>query len=492
MSSRTTSRPLVVAAVMASMFMVALEATIVSTAMPQIIADLGGLDLYTWVFSSFLLTQTAMTVVFGKLADLYGRKRLMLVGIVIFLFGSVLAGAAWSMASMIAFRLVQGVGAGAMQPVAMTIIADLFPGRERGKVQGWLASIWATSAVLGPLVGSIIIHSVSWSWIFWMNVPIGIAAGAGFILYLQEDTRREERSIDFLGAALFTASISALMVGLTQLGNGQERQGLWAGAVFVVSTALFVWQERRATDPMVSFALWRRRPIAASNAAIALASMALMGLTTFLPMYVQGVMHRTPVVAGLTLTMMLLGWPAGATLSARTFPIFGLRPIMIFGSALVPVGALAFVFLHETSSPFQAAAGSLVMGFGMGLLSIASLVMVQEIVDVRQRGSATASNMFARNLGSTLGAALLGAVLNLGLGKVPEIGPVTSDRLRHILESDGGAAAIDTRLADALGHALQGTFWAMLALAVLIVIAAACVPPVQVAGTPAGPAEPAA
>jgi EmrB/QacA subfamily drug resistance transporter len=477
---------------MASMCMVALEATIVSTAMPQIIADLGGLDLYTWVFSSFLLTQTAMTVVFGKLADLYGRKRVMLVGIGIFLFGSVLAGAAWSMASMVAFRLVQGVGAGAMQPVAMTIIADLFPGRERGKVQGWLASIWATSAVLGPLVGSLIIHSVSWSWVFWINIPVGIAATAGFVLFLQEENKREERSIDALGAALFTASIAALMVALTQLGNGHESQGLWAALLFILSTALFVWQERRAADPMVSFALWRRRPVAAANAAMALASMALMGLTTFLPMYVQGVMHRSPVVAGLTLTMMLLGWPAGATISARTFPVFGLRPIMVFGSAIIPVGALAFVFLDETSSPIQAGIGSLVMGFGMGLLSIACLVLVQEIVDVRQRGSATAANMFARNLGSTLGAALLGAVLNLGLGKVPDIGPVTSDRLRHILESGDGTAVVDTHLAAALGHALQGTFWAMFGLAVLIVVAAAWVPRVEVFGKPAAPAEPAA
>src|ERR1700737_2901333 len=166
-----TSRPLVVASVMAAMAMVAIEATIVSTAMPQIVTELGGLRLYSWVFSSFLLAQTAMTVVFGKLADIFGRKPVMLAGIAIFLVGSVLAGFAWSMPSMIVFRLIQGVGAGAIQPITLTIVGDLFPARERGKVQGYLASVWAISAVLGPMVGGFIIRDVSWSWIFWVNVP---------------------------------------------------------------------------------------------------------------------------------------------------------------------------------------------------------------------------------------------------------------------------------------------------------------------------------
>src|SRR6266403_223253 len=171
---------------MMSMFMISIEATIVSTAMPQIVAQLGDLHLYSWVFSSFLLAQTAMTVVFGKLADLYGRKPVMLVGIAIFLVGSILAGFANSMMSMISFRLIQGVGAGAIQPVAMTIVSDLYPARERGKIQGYLASVWAISAILGPIVGALIIRDFSWRWIFWMNVPIGLLAAGGFTTFLHE------------------------------------------------------------------------------------------------------------------------------------------------------------------------------------------------------------------------------------------------------------------------------------------------------------------
>src|ERR1700761_9097151 len=192
-----TKRHLVIAAVMASMAMVAIEATIVSTAMPQIVTQLGGLRLYSWVFSSFLLAQTAMTVVFGKLADLYGRKPIVLIGIAIFLIGSVLAGFAWSMPAMIAFRLIQGVGAGAIQPVTLTIVADLYPARERGKVQGYLASVWAISAVVGPMVGGFIIHNMSWAWIFWMNVPIGLASAAGFIAFLRESERQGRACLAF-------------------------------------------------------------------------------------------------------------------------------------------------------------------------------------------------------------------------------------------------------------------------------------------------------
>src|SRR6516165_2707910 len=188
MPSLTTHRTLVLAAVMAANFMIAIEATIVSTAMPQIASQLGGLELYSWVFAAFLLTQTATTVVFGKLSDLKGRKAVILSGIAIFLVGSILCGFAWSMPSLIAFRLVQGIGAGAVQPVAMTIVGDLYSVHERGRIQGWLASVWAASAVAGPLVGSIIIARWSWAWIFWMNLPIGVAACAGFFLYLHEKT----------------------------------------------------------------------------------------------------------------------------------------------------------------------------------------------------------------------------------------------------------------------------------------------------------------
>jgi EmrB/QacA subfamily drug resistance transporter len=474
---------------MASMAMIAIEATIVSTAMPQIVGQLGGLHLYSWVFSSFLLTQTAMTVVFGKLADVYGRKPMMLVGIGIFLMGSILAGFADSMMTMVIYRLIQGVGAGAVQPVAMTVVADLYPARERGKIQGYLASVWAISAVLGPIAGGFIIRYASWPWIFWINVPIGIAAAAGFAAFLREHAQRERRSVDIVGACLFTGSVAALLIALTEAGTSDHMPSLVAFGIFCVSLVLFIAQERRAADPMVSFTLWSRRPIAAANSVGALASMVLMGLTTFLPMYVQGVLHRSPVVAGLALTMMLVGWPVGATWAARRFHRFGLRQILVAGSALLPTGTAALVLLTPASSPITAAVGSLVMGLGMGFISVSSLVLIQELVDWSQRGSATASNLFARNLGSTLGATVLGAVLNYGLIHGNGGKSVTSDQLRTLLEDPIGVMPANSEIGFALQQSLNLTFWVMLLISLAVALLALLVPPVEMRAAAEVPAE---
>ncbi|MFM0596262.1 MULTISPECIES: MDR family MFS transporter [Paraburkholderia] len=482
MSSRNpqSSRPLVIAAVMASMAMVAIEATIVSTAMPQIVAQLGDLHLYSWVFSSFLLTQTAMTVVFGKLADLYGRKPIMLIGIAIFLIGSVLAGFAWSMPAMIVFRLIQGVGAGAIQPVTLTIVADLYPAHERGKVQGYLASVWAISAVVGPMVGGFIIHNLSWAWIFWMNIPIGLASAAGFIAFLRESERHARPSIDFAGAALFMAAIAALMMALTYAGDDEIARASLAGGAFLLCVLLFVAQERRAAEPMISFALWSRRPIAACNGSTLLSGMILMGATTFLPMYVQGVLHRSPVVAGLALTMMMVGWPTGATLAAKSFHRLGLRRILIGGSAFVPIGAALLLFLSPGASPLIAAFGSLIMGFGMGTSSVSSLVLIQEIVGMDERGSATASNLFSRNLGSTLGATLFGAVLNFGLTHSKSLVVVTSDQLKALLQNQAASLGDSDMIRMVLHQSLHLTFISLFVIAIFVVVLFAFVPPVSI------------
>jgi EmrB/QacA subfamily drug resistance transporter len=459
--------------------MIAMEATIVATVMPQIAAQLGGIRLYSWVFSSFLLTQTAMTVIFGKLSDVYGRKPMMLVGIAIFLIGSIIAGFARSMMTMIVFRLIQGIGAGAIQPVAMTIVADLYPARERGKIQGYLASVWAISAVLGPIAGALIVRKLSWPWIFWINIPVGLVAAAGFVIFLYEPAKHERRWIDIIGSALFTVAVASLMISLTEVGQPDSTPGVIAIGVFCLSSIAFVVQERRALDPMISFALWSHRPIAVANGTAALAGMTLMGLTTFLPMYVQGVLHRSPVVAGLTLTMMLIGWPIAATFAARSLHRFSLRKILIAGSALLPVGASAFVFLTPESSPLVAALGSLILGFGMGLLSVSALILIQELVDWSQRGSATASNVFARNLGSTLGATAFGAIFNYGLIHVGD-GVVTGDHIQQILGDPTGVTIAHLEIAIALHRSLHLTFWAMFVISLVVTLLALRVPPVEI------------
>ena len=478
-----TRRPLVLAAVMAAMFMIAIEATIVSTAMPQIAGQLGDLHLYAWVFASFLLTQTATTVVFGKLSDLYGRRPVLLFGIVVFLLGSLLCGLAWSMPSLILFRLIQGVGAGAIQPVSLTVVGDLYSARERGRIQGYLASVWGISSVAGPLVGGLIIGHLSWPWIFWINLPIGVVAAALFLRFLHEGVERRSRQIDALGAALFTAAIAALMMALTAAGEAPAA-ALWPAVGFVVAAILFVIQERRAADPMLDIRLWMQRPIATANTATLLSGMTVIGLTAFLPMYVQGVLRQSPLIAGLTLTLMVLGWPIGATTAARSFVRFGLRPILLVGATLLPLGAIAFVVLGPASSPIVAAGGSVVMGLGMGFLSTAAIVIIQDSVAWAQRGAATASNIFARNLGSTLGATVLGAVLNYRLAH-PSSGPtVNSDQLRRLLDDPASLGAGGDAIRDGLQHALHGTFWTVFAVAVLTLLLSLLVPQVAISDRP--------
>lgn len=461
------------------MAMVAIEATIVSTVMPQIATSLGGLHLYSWVFASFLLAQTAMTVVFGKLSDIYGRRPVMFVGIAIFLLGSVLAGFAWSMLAMICFRLIQGMGAGAIQPVGMTIVADLYPVRERGKVQGYLASVWAVAAVLGPMLGALIVQQLSWAWIFWINIPIGLLAALGFWLFLREAPLVRRSSIDLFGALLFTVGIAALMTALTEIGVGHSDWALVWASVFVVAVVFFIRQERRAQDPMVSFRLWGARIIATLNGASMLVGMSLIGITTFLPMYVLVVLGRSSVVAGLALTMVMLGWPLGATLTSRTFHRVGLWRLVLIGSALMPLGALAFALLRPGSSPVLAGVGSFVIGLGMGVLSLSSLIVIQEAVEAPQRGVATASNIFARNLGSALGATFFGAIFNFGLSRANDGTMISEDQLHRLLQGTHGreiATVADTSLRNALAGSLQFTFLVMLVMTLGIVVLALVLP----------------
>jgi MFS family permease len=483
MPSLTTHRTLVLAAVMAANFMIAIEATIVSTAMPQIVGQLGGLPLYSWVFAAFLLTQTATTVVFGKLSDLIGRKKVMLVGIAAFLVGSILCGFAWSMPSLIVFRLVQGIGAGAVQPTAMTIVGDLYSAHERGKIQGWLASVWAVSAILGPLAGGLIIQYFSWAWIFWMNLPIGALAAAGFWAFLHEKTARGRGKIDHLSAGIFTVAIAAIMADLTALStSGRLEIGLTT-LVALVAVLLFVLQERRSPEPMISLELWGRRPIAAANAASLLAGMVMIGLTTFLPMFVQGVMQKSPLIGGFALSAMVLGWPIGATVGVRGFRRFGVRSVLRVGGVLIPLGSLVFLVLNGESSPIVAGLGSLVIGLGMGLSSSASIILIQEIVDWSERGSVTASYLFARSLGSTFGATVFGAVLNFGLLRSGHAG-ATSEQLRQLLEQ-GSEAMGEPGLRAALEQSLHLTFVSMFGVSLLVAATLFLVPKVVFAPRPA-------
>jgi EmrB/QacA subfamily drug resistance transporter len=414
-----TNRPLVLAAVMLAMFMGAIEATIVSTAMPAIVADLGGFTLYSWVFSAYLLMNAVTVLIYGKLSDLFGRKPVLFFGIILFLIGSILCGFATSMKSLIIFRLIQGFGAGAVTPIATTIVGDIYTTEERAKVQGYLASVWGISAVTGPAVGGLLVQYVSWKYVFWINIPLGILSLIGIGFFLHEKVEKKKHDIDYIGAFLLTVSISSLMFLLVEGGvrwSWDSWQILSLFVIFIFTLGIFVFQESRAKEPVMPFNIWKERSIFVANITSLTTGIMLIGISSFLPAYVQGVMEQSPIVAGFTLTTMSIGWPIASTISGKMLLSIGYRKTLLIGGVALVFGSIVFVTMTASLGPLWAAAGSFIVGFGMGLTSTAFIVSIQNTVTWQQRGIATAANMFMRNLGNTIGAALLGGILNNRLG----------------------------------------------------------------------------
>lgn len=413
--ARKTNKPLVLASVMLAMFMGAIEATIVSTAMPAIVADLGGFKLYSWIFSAYLLMNSVTVLIYGKLSDLFGRKPILFFGIILFLIGSILCGFANSMKTLIIYRLIQGFGAGAVMPIATTIVGDIYTIEERAKIQGYLSSVWGISAIVGPAIGGFLVQYSSWHYVFWMNIPLGILSILGLMFFLQENVEKKSHKIDYPGAFLLTIAISSLMYVLVESGDQRSFSSpmtLWLIGLFIISIILFIFQEMRATEPMMPFNIWKERSIFVANIASLTSGIILIGITTFLPTFVQGVMEQSAIVAGFTLTSMSIGWPIASTMAGKMLITIGYRTTSIIGGISLILGSIAFITMSNESGPIWAAAGSFFVGVGMGLTSTAFIVSIQSTVSWQQRGIATAANMFMRNLGNTIGAAMLGGILN--------------------------------------------------------------------------------
>ncbi|MCP3741812.1 MDR family MFS transporter [Rossellomorea sp. BNER] len=412
---KKTKRPFVLAAVMLAMFMGAIEATIISTAMPSIVGDLGGFSLYSWVFSAYLLMNAVTVLIYGKLSDIFGRKPVITFGIILFLIGSILCGFSQSMIQLIIFRLIQGLGAGAVLPMATTIVGDIYTKEERAKIQGYLSSVWGISAISGPAIGGILVELVSWRYVFWINIPLGILAIVGLWLYLHENVEKTKPDIDYKGALLLTISISSLMFILVEGGVHIPWSSFSAMGIIAISILffyLFVRQEKIANDPMMPFDIWKVRSILVANVVSLTTGIMLIGISSFLPAFVQGVMERSATVAGFTLTAMSIGWPIASTVAGRLLLKIGYYKTCFIGGLSLILGSIFFVTMAPSSGPIWAACGSFFIGIGMGLTSTSFIVSIQSTVSWKQRGIATAANMFMRNLGSTIGAALLGGVLN--------------------------------------------------------------------------------
>ena len=412
---KETKRPIILISIILALFMGAIEGTIVSTAMPEIVGDLGGFSLYSWVFSAYLLMNTVTVLIYGKLADLFGRKPVLLFGISFFLLGSLGAGYAWSMQSLIFFRFIQGFGAGAITPVAMTIVGDIYTREERAKVQGYISSVWGISAILGPALGGLLIEYISWSWIFWINIPLGLLSAGGLLFFFHEHKKVKKQKVDYMGSLLLTVSLSFLMYLFVEGGiafSWFSLTSLLLLSIVLILVVIFVKQQNRAIEPVMPFFIWKNKSILFANLTSLITGIILIGISSYLPTFVQGVMGKSPTVAGFTLTAMSIGWPIASYLSGNMMLKIGYRTTCLIGGIFILFGSLSFILLPFNQYVTLAASGSFLIGVGMGLTSTSFIVFIQSTVEWEQRGAATAANTFMKNLGNTIGAALLGGILN--------------------------------------------------------------------------------
>ncbi|MGW4608782.1 MFS transporter [Streptomyces sp. NPDC004532] len=427
-------RGAVVAALMLAMALAALDSTIVSTAVPQIVGDLGGFSVFSWLFSGYLLAVTVTLPVYGKLSDTMGRKPVLVAGAVLFLVGSLLCAVAWNMGALIAFRVVQGLGGGALQGTVQTLAADLYPLKERPKIQSKLSTVWAVSAVAGPALGGVFAAYADWRWIFLVNLPIGALALWLIVRHLHEPHRERgpRPRIDWAGALAVFACGGVLLTALVQGGVAWPWLSVPSLALFAAGLALIavvVAIERRAAEPIIPGWVWRRRTIAAVNLALGALGLLMVAPSVFLPTYAQAVLGLAPVAAGFVLSVWTLSWPVSAALSQHVYRRIGFRDTALLGIGLAALILLAFPFLPYPGSPWQPTLLMLLLGGGLGLFQLPLIVGVQSTVGWSERGTTTASVLFCRQTGQTVGASVFGAIANgvlaSRLGGVGDLDAVT-------------------------------------------------------------------
>lgn len=457
---------------MVGMLLAALDQTIVSTALPTIVGDLGGLNHLSWVVTSYLVTSTCSTLLWGKLGDLYGRKIVFQTAIVVFLAGSALSGLSRSMVQLIAFRGIQGLGAGGLMALAFAIIGDILSPRQRGRYQGYMMAVFSLASVAGPAIGGWLTESYSWRWCFYVNVPIGIVALLVTSTTLNLPFQRISHRIDYAGAALQVGAVGAILLvtvwGASVGWFSWQIVSLTLGGVALV--VLFVRQERRAVEPVLPMRLFRNSVFNTTNVAGFLAGMAMFGGTVYMPLFLQLVTGVSPVLSGLLILPMMAGVTASSISVGRLITRTGRYKVWpLIGSVLMPAGMFLLSFMTAATPRWQAGAFMLVLGVGMGMIMPVLIVAIQNATDQRDLGTATSSNTFFRSMGSSFGVAVLGTIMNARLGYwFPRLVP----NLKHLNLSASSVAfspsavhrlpaPVRNGIIDAFSHSLHTVFlWA--------------------------------
>lgn len=470
-------RKLILIGVLLATFLAAIEGTVTGPAGPAIVGEFQGIQWLSWIFTAYLLAMAVTTPIFGKLSDLIGRKPVFVGGAAVFLLGSLLCGISQSMEQLILFRGIQGMGAGALIPMTFTIIGDIYSIKERAKTQGLLSSVWGISSLIGPLLGGYVVDYLSWRWVFVFNLPFGLLSILFIIRYLKEEKVRRKTKIDVAGVLLFAAGVGALLFGLTAGGQNLAWTsplllGILGAAVLLLAVFLFV--ERRAPEPMLPLSLFSIRNIAVSTGANLLVSTLIIGLSTYVPLWVQGVFGESAALSGLLLAPMSVGWTLGSIAGGRMILRAGSRRTGMLGLALIAVGAVGLTLMTADSSQQLLLCLMLFCGVGFGYASTVFTIIAQSSVEHEQRGASTALNTFTRSLGQTVGVAIFGSWLNFSIDRqlAAQPGPaaVTGADINKLLNPDGGSTLTGeawNSLHNALEGGLHSLFIVMAVFAVL-------------------------
>jgi EmrB/QacA subfamily drug resistance transporter len=448
---------LVTIGILLSMFLASMEATVVATAMPTIVGQLGGLEHYSWVFSVYMLTSTTAIPLYGKLSDIYGRRNIYVIAMALFLAGSVLSGLATSMTQLIAARALQGLGAGGVQPMAFILIGEMFDLKQRAKMQGFFSGVWGISSIIGPLLGGFLVDRFSWHWVFYINIPPGLIAAALVAFAWQEHARLHERpAVDYPGAALLTLSVVVLLFGLLEVGTLES--WLLIATAFTLFAAL-LWVENRAADPVLPIRLFRDRLFSTAIAHGVFAGWAMFGIISFIPLFVQSVMGTSATQAGITITPMVLGWVGASVVGMRVILKVGYRRLGVIGTAVLVTGAFLMTLIGAESSQAAMMVYIGMMGIGMGLSIPSFLVAVQTNVERKHLGTATSTLQFRRSIGGTLGVSMMGSALSARLASnlsAANLDPKLVDRLLDPIP--GSKLVIDAGVRFALADAIHIVF----------------------------------
>lgn len=482
-----SERRLITIALFVATFLVSLDASVVSTAMPTVIGQIGGIQLYAWVFSAYLLTSTVTVPIYGKLADLYGRKPVFLASIALFMVGSMLCGQSQSMEQLIAFRLLQGLGAGGVLPINQTILGDVYPLEERARITGVFSTIWGVSGLLGPAIGGFLTEHVSWRWVFYVNFPLCVLSMLLIWKFLHERIERRGHQIDYIGALTLSAAVACLLLGL----QTSEDPGL-AVVLYVLAVGLvpvFIWQERRAKEPLVPLWLFARRAIGVSTLGGLLLGWALYGQSTFLPPFVQGVMGATPTVSGFILAGSSVSWPIASAIGGRVLLRTGFRFPCVVGGILLTVGFALLLFVGPQSMLLVPLVITAVLGLGFGFYAVTTILAAQSAVGWEHRGVVTSASQFSRNIGGTIGVSVAGALFTAGVLQASSSGLNPNDLLSPSLRS-GLSPDVLATLQALLTESLRSVYVLFIGVAAVATLVAAFLPggpPRQVsdAGPPA-------